>query len=164
MPNDRIILGIDPGYGRVGYGAISVSGPNLALITYGCITTTKAWTQPRRLQEIAKTIRRLLKTIHPDLVAVEKLFFAKNARTALGVSEARGVITCTVQEAGYPTVEFTPAEIKLAVTGHGRAEKRQVQLLVERLLKIKESIASDDAADALGIAICAAQVRALPKQ
>lgn len=159
MPDNRTILGIDPGYGRVGYGAISVSGPNLTLMAYGCITTNSDWPRPRRLQEIAVTIRGLLKTIDPDLVAIEELFFAKNTRTALGVSEARGVISCAVQEAGYPLVEFTPSEVKLALTGHGRAEKRQVQLLVERLLGMRERIPSDDAADALGIAICAASIR-----
>lgn len=163
MPNERKILGIDPGYGRVGYGAILVTGPNFTPITYGCITTSATQAHPRRLQEIALAIRKLLKTVRPDLVAIEELFFAKNARTAMGVSEARGVISCAVQEAGYPIVEFTPAEVKLAITGHGRAEKRQVQHLVERLLAITEHITSDDAADALGVAICAAQIRTLPQ-
>lgn len=158
-PVNRRILGIDPGYGRVGYGLIRVAGNTCSEITHGCITTANTHSRPRRLWEIARALRKILKQTRPDIVAIETLFFSKNVRTAMGVSEARGVISLVVEETGCPIVEFTPVEVKLAVTGYGQADKRQVQKLVESILKISRPITSDDAADALGIALCATQVR-----
>ncbi|MFH0853510.1 MAG: crossover junction endodeoxyribonuclease RuvC [bacterium] len=152
----KTILGIDPGYGRLGFGIIKIQTGNLSAIDYGCITTSAKSEHAKRLMKISKDLKRVLKRHKPDLVAIEQIFFAKNVKTAIKVSEARGAILLAVQESGYPIIEFTPLQVKIALTGYGRAEKFQVQKLVEKLLNIKQKITTDDAADALAIAICAA--------
>ncbi|USN53427.1 MAG: crossover junction endodeoxyribonuclease RuvC [Candidatus Nomurabacteria bacterium] len=160
MPNkSRRILGIDPGYGRLGYGVLEEKDRTLHCESYGCIETPAKEEAPVRLAKIAQELRSILQRYQPDLIAVEKLFFAKNTKTALGVSEARGVVLLIAQEYGAEIQEFTPVEVKLALTGYGQANKDQVQQMVERLLKVEEKIASDDAADALAIAICAAHTK-----
>jgi crossover junction endodeoxyribonuclease RuvC len=161
MLPDQRVLGIDPGFGRVGFGAIRV-GRAIEVLRYGCIETKGEQTQADRLLHIAEELRSLLQELRPTVVAIEKLFFAKNVTTALGVSEARGVILLIAAEAGCRIVEFTPIEVKLAVTGYGQADKEQVGRLVQRLLKLPEPIASDDASDALAIAICSAQTISFP--
>lgn len=158
-PNKRRILGIDPGYGRVGYGVIQAEGGDLDIIDFGCITTQATRAHADRLADIAKEVRRLIARHRPQLVAIEKLYFTNNAKTALGVSEARGAILCVAAEAKCRIVEYTPLEVKVAITGYGRAEKQQIQHLVQRLLRLSAPVKSDDAADALGVAICAAQIR-----
>lgn len=154
--NDCLVLGLDPGIGRLGFGVLLASDARLTIVEAGCITTSPKRSQPERLVELTHSIRRLLARHKPDRVAVERLFFSKNRRTALRVSEARGAILAAVASAGYPIVEFTPSEVKSAVTGYGNAGKGQVQRLVSQQLKLKHVIRSDDAADALAIAICAA--------
>ena len=152
----KIILGIDPGIGRTGYGLISVNGIEMSSIAFGCITTLKNTPIPARLVELERDLQEIVERYKPDLVAVEELLFTKNVSTGIMVSEARGVILLTIEKAGIALREFTPPQIKLAVTGDGSADKRQVQDMVLRLLKLSARPKLDDAADALAVAICAA--------
>lgn len=148
------ILGIDPGLATIGIGIIEATSPSdLACIEWLTITTPAGLPLPERLLEIAKDLGELLKDIQPDLAVIEKLFFATNEKTAIDVAQARGVIVCTVAEAGIRIVEPTPLQMKLAVTGDGQADKLQVQTMLLHLLKLKEIPKPDDAADALGLAI-----------
>lgn len=156
------ILGIDPGLATIGIGIIEATSPSdLTCIEWLTITTPAGLPLPERLLEIAKDLGELLKDIQPDLVVIEKLFFATNAKTAIDVAQARGVIVCTVAEAGIRIVEPTPLQMKLAVTGDGQADKLQVQTMLLHLLKLKEIPKPDDAADALGLAIYGALNREL---
>ncbi len=159
--SQRLILGLDPGIGRLGFGALLISKARLTVVEAGCVSTSAKHSQSDRLLELARSVRRLLAKHRPSQVAVERLFFSKNRRTALRVSEARGAILAAIAAAGYPIVEFTPSEVKSAVTGYGHAAKTQVQRLVSQQLRLKNVIKSDDAADALAVAICAAFSRSL---
>lgn len=148
------ILGIDPGLATIGIGVIeAVSPSDLRCVEWLTITTPAGLPLPDRLTEIAKDLKELLEDVKPDLVVIEKLFFATNEKTAIDVAQARGVIVCTVAEAGLQIVEPTPLQMKLAVTGDGQADKLQVQTMLLHLLKLKEIPKPDDAADALGLAI-----------
>lgn len=148
------ILGIDPGLATIGIGIIEASSPvDLRCIEWLTITTPAALPLPDRLREIAKDLGNLVQDVKPDLAVIEKLFFATNEKTAIDVAQARGVIVCTIAEAGIPIVEPTPLQMKLAVTGDGQADKVQVQTMLLHLLKLKEIPKPDDAADALGLAI-----------
>lgn len=149
-----LMLGIDPGIARIGYGAIEFRGEKILACAHGCLETSKNNSQGERLLCIRKGLRSLLKKYHPAAVAVEKLFFAKNAKTAGAVGESRGVILLAAAEAKLPIVEMTPLQVKLSVTGYGRADKRQVQEMVRRILKMRVIPKPDDAADALAIALC----------
>ena len=163
------ILGIDPGFGRVGYGVIEQSknssasapvqsggaGNDWRALAYGCIETSAKKSFVDRLAEIHAELKRLIKEYQPTRVAVEELFFFKNVKTAIEVGQARGVILLTAVESGLPVDEFTPLQVKQAMTGYGRADKNQMQTLVALLLGIKDKIKSDDAADALAVALCA---------
>lgn len=150
-----IILGIDPGTARVGYALVEKNNSgNVNLITYGCLNINKK-TQPERLAEISKSILDLIARYHPEILAIEKLFFTKNAKTALSVSEARGVIINTADSLNLDILEFTPLEVKVAVTGYGKAEKKEVQKMVCRLLNLKKTPQPDDAADAIAIGLTA---------
>lgn len=151
-----IILGIDPGYGRCGYGIIEQNGNQYKLIDYGCIETTPEQIFAERLLQVHQEISQLIQLHKPAKVGVEKLFFAKNTKTALKVSEARGVILLTIQQAGIPIIELTPNQIKLSVTSHGAADKKQVQDMVKLMLGLPSVPKPDDAADALAVAITAA--------
>ncbi len=151
-----IILGIDPGTATVGYGVISKEKSRLSFLGCGCIKTSKALSQAERLLIIKKELGKIIKRIKPQIIAVEELFFFKNLKTAIKVSEARGVILLTAKEGRLIIEEFTPLEVKIAVAGYGRAEKQQVQKMVKVILSLKEIPKPDDAADALAIAICAA--------
>ncbi|TAL20251.1 crossover junction endodeoxyribonuclease RuvC [Patescibacteria group bacterium] len=148
-----IILGIDPGVARVGYGALEFKGERILASAHGCIQTKKGEAQCNRLLSIRDDVRGLIKKYKPAAVAVEKLFFAKNAKTASAVGEARGVILLAAAEAGLPVLEITPLQVKQAVTGYGAAGKQQVQEMVRRYLQLKTTPRPDDAADALAIAI-----------
>lgn len=153
-----IILGIDPGYGRMGYGIIEKTGAKeWKALDYGCIETGADDDFIHRLSEVRQAILHLIKKFHPARMAVEELFFFKNQKTAFKVGEARGVILLTGVEAGLPVDEFTPLQVKQAITGYGRAEKGQMQKMVAVILGIKGKIKSDDAADALAVALCAGQ-------
>jgi crossover junction endodeoxyribonuclease RuvC len=153
-----IILGIDPGTAIVGFGLIEkeVKSQNLKLIEYGCIETSAKFSTAERLKIIHDKLNCLLKKHKPDIVAVEDIFFFKNLKTAIKVSQARGVILFTIAEKKIDIAEFTPLQIKQAVACYGRAEKSQVQRMVKTLLGLNEIPKSDDAADALAVAICCA--------
>lgn len=148
-----IILGIDPGTATTGYGLIKKEKA-LELVDYGCIKTSKNLSSPERLKELYNQLDNLIKKYKPDIVAVEDIFFFKNLKTVIKVSEARGVILLAASRLNIPVVEYTPLQVKQAVVGYGRAEKMQVQKMVKVLLNLKEAPKSDDAADALAIAIC----------
>lgn len=152
------ILGIDPGFGRVGFGIIEQkNGNDWHCIKYGCIETSSKMKFVDRLLQIRDEVKSLIKEYKPTRVAVEELFFFKNVSTAIEVGQARGVILVTAAESGLPVDEFTPLQIKQAMTGYGRAEKGQMQRIVGMVLGIKDKIKSDDAADALAVALCAGQ-------
>ncbi len=151
-----VILGIDPGIGITGFGIIEKKENNLKVLDFGCVKTSKNETLGRRLKAIHQGVKKLIKGFKPDLAAAESLFFFKNLKTAIAVSQARGVVVLAAEEAGVSFCEFTPLEVKQAVSGYGRAEKQQVQKMVKLLLNLKEIPRPDDAADALAIAVCAA--------
>ncbi|HTY13834.1 MAG TPA: crossover junction endodeoxyribonuclease RuvC [Candidatus Omnitrophota bacterium] len=137
-------LGIDPGSSITGFGVIEDD----KVVGYGCIRPKN------QLKTLKAEMEKLIKKHAPDAIAVEKLFFSKNVTTALRVGEARGVILFCVEQSGIPLFEYTPIEVKLAITGYGRADKHQVQQMVKALLKLNEIPKPDDAADALAIAVC----------
>ena len=148
------ILGIDPGTAILGYGLVEENPKGLLPLTYGCLRTEKGQPASSRLLKLFLGLEELLGRLKPDGVAVEKLFFASNAKTALSVGEARGAILLCAARAELKIAEYTPLEVKQAVTGYGRAEKRQVQQMVKTLLKLPQLPRPDDAADALALAIC----------
>jgi crossover junction endodeoxyribonuclease RuvC len=152
-----LIIGIDPGTARTGFGIISEDqSGDLTALAFGVIETPKVDSDEHRLQTIYKEINKLLDLHRPEKAAVEKLFFQKNVTNAISVGQARGVILLALANQKIPIYEFTPNEVKLAVTGYGGAKKNQVQIMVMELLKLKEIPNQDDAADALAIAICQA--------
>lgn len=155
----RKILGIDPGYGRVGWGIIEGRGRIWRTVAYDCIDTDPKKTFLERLEEIHHELHRVIKAYKPTEAAVEELFFKKNVTTALKVSEARGVILLSLLEHKLPVAEYKPTEVKMAVTGYGNAKKEQVQELVKLSLHMKELPTQDDAADALGVALTCGLVK-----
>ena len=151
-----VILGIDPGLATTGYGIIKKDAGNLNSVASGCLSTPASMELPVRLLDIKRGLEKLIKKHKPDRAAIEQLFFAKNAKTALSVAHARGVILSTLAANGIPANEYTPLQVKQAVTGYGRAEKIQLQKMVRLILKLSRLPKPDDAADALAIAICCA--------
>ncbi len=150
------ILGIDPGYAIIGYGVIDTTKQNL-VIDYGVITTPKEDSISIRLKNIESALASLFETYKPDAVAIEELFYFKNQKTVIPVAEARGVILLTAQKYCGNIFEYTPMQIKQALTGQGRAEKAQIQFMVKNILGLKEIPKPDDAADALAVALTHAQ-------
>jgi len=150
-----IILGIDPGLARVGYGLINKQGKNIKIIDSGLITTPASLSISERLILINRGLKKILKKHKPDFVAIEKLFFFKNAKTALSVGQAWGVISFTVKTAGCSIIELTPLQIKQSVTGYGQATKSQVEKMLKLIVGIKSLPKSDDTVDALACAFCA---------
>lgn len=148
------ILGIDPGVATIGFGLIEAERANVRLLRYGVITTPAGLRLSNRLYQISRDMSELLNQFKPDEAAVEELFFSKNITTGIAVAHGRGVILLEAERAGVPAYEYTPMQVKQAVAGYGGADKRQVMLMTQRLLKMKESPRPDDAADALAIAIC----------
>ena len=148
------IFGIDPGSERTGYGCVETDGCRHHLVTCGAITARPADALPFRLARIHAELSALLASCHPDCVAIENLFHATNVRSALKLGHARGVAMLAAVEAGCPVIEYTPAEIKRAVVGYGRAEKHQVGQMVKLLLGLAAAPSPHDAADALAVAIC----------
>ena len=148
------IFGIDPGSARTGYGCVETDGRRHSLVACGAITMAAADSFPQRLARIHRELAVLLASHQPDCVAVESIFHAVNARSALKLGHARGVAILAAVEAGCDVVEYTPAEIKRAVVGYGRAEKHQVQQMIKLLLGLPKAPAPHDAADALAVAIC----------
>lgn len=151
-----IVLGIDPGTAATGYGVVERRGSQLRAIDYGCIVTSSTTSLAERLLLIRDAISDLIATHEPAFVAVERLFFNKNVQTAFAVGQARGAVLLTAAQHGLPVFEFTPSEVKIAVTGYGRAQKDQVQRMVQVVLGLAELPKPDDASDALAIAICLA--------
>jgi crossover junction endodeoxyribonuclease RuvC len=147
-------LGIDCGCERTGYGVIDSDGMAHRMVAAGVIRTSPKWPFERRLKEIAGGLRGLLLEFSPEFAAVEEVFHAVNTQTALKLAHVRGVALLSIAEAGVVLAEYSPLEVKMSVVGYGRAEKSQVQMMVQSLLQLSEAIASEDAADALAIAIC----------
>ena len=148
-----VILGIDPGLATLGYGVIETQGDRRHIIQFGTVTTPAGVAMPYRLRAIAQGVRQLMDVYQPDEVAFEELFFSKNITTGMAVSMARGVALATVVERTDNLYEYTPMQIKQAVTGYGGADKHQVQLMVKMLLGMKDIARPDDAADALAVAL-----------
>jgi crossover junction endodeoxyribonuclease RuvC len=151
-----IVLGIDPGTAALGYGLVERKGASLRAVDFGCITTSPDLSLPERLAVIHAHVAELIETHTPDIVGVERLFFSRNAQTAFGVGQARGVVLLAAAQAGVPVREATPNEIKMAVTGYGSADKGQVGRMVTVILQLPEVPTPDDTADALACAICIA--------
>ncbi|MDQ5983427.1 MAG: Crossover junction endodeoxyribonuclease RuvC [Eubacteriales bacterium SKADARSKE-1] len=152
-----IILGIDPGYAIVGYGALAAKNGVFRSLCYGAVTTDASDNFSKRISIIYDSMKEILEKINVDALAIEKLYFQNNQKTAICVAEARGVILLSAQKARVPVFEYTPLQVKTAVTGYGKAKKPQVMQMTKRLLNLKEMPKFDDTADALAIAICHAQ-------
>lgn len=152
-----IILGIDPGYAIVGYGVIDADRGRFRTLEQGAVLTRAGEDFNRRLEKIYDGVRAVLERWKPEAVSIEKLYFQNNQKTAIGVAEARGVILLAAQQARASVFEYTPLQVKLAVTGYGQAKKPQVMEMTRRLLCLKEVPKPDDTADALAMAICHGQ-------
>ncbi|MCX7680498.1 MAG: crossover junction endodeoxyribonuclease RuvC [Anaerolineae bacterium] len=148
------VLGIDPGTAITGYGVVEEDAGGVRALTFGVIRTESDRPLAARLQLIYRAVRRLAKEWQPAVAAVEELFFGSNARTALSVGQARGVVLLALADAGLEVVEYTPLMVKQAVTGYGGADKAQMQEMVRLLLGLEKPPHPDDAADALAVAIC----------
>lgn len=157
MSDKLKILGIDPGTTMMGWGLIEKAGDNIKPLKYGCIRTKANLPQPDRLKHIFSSLSAIIEENQPDEVAVEELFFFKNQKTVISVAEARGVAVVAAKNFDLPVFEYTPLQVKQALTGYGRAEKSQIQEMVRITCKLKEHPKPDDAADALAVAICHAQ-------
>jgi crossover junction endodeoxyribonuclease RuvC len=149
-----LVLGIDPGTALCGYGLVHAEQDEMQLVAYGAISTPANSPLPSRLLTIYAELQRLIKKHKPEAAAVEKLFFAKNSRTALAVGHARGVALLVAAQARLPVYEYTPNEVKQAIVGYGGAEKNQMQQMVRMLLHLDFVPEPDDAADAVAVAIC----------
>lgn len=152
-----VILGVDPGYALVGFGFVKYDPPRFVPIEYGSITTRSSDPFERRLEIIFKRMVELIDKRKPDAMAIERLYYTNNAKTVIGVAEARGVILLAAKLKGVPVFEYTPLQVKQAVTGYGQALKPQMQEMTRRLLCLREIPKPDDTADALAIAICHGQ-------
>ena len=148
-----IILGIDPGLAIMGYGVIETDGSRHRLVQYGALTTEAKTPMPSRLLSIYTGVEQLLAIYKPDQIAFEELFFAKNVTTGIAVGEARGAALVAAARYTQELYEYTPMQVKQAVTGTGRADKTQVQAMVRAILSMRETPKPDDAADALAVAI-----------
>lgn len=153
-----IILGVDPGYAIVGYGVINYQNNRFEPLSYGAVTTPAGMEFSSRLQVIYRDISELLQRFKPEALSIEKLFFNTNTTTAIDVAQARGVILLAAKQNGVPIFEYTPLQVKQAVTGYGRAEKRQMIEMTRVLLNLGKAPKPDDTADALAMAICHAHV------
>lgn len=151
------ILGVDPGTNRCGWGLIEKNRHRIVVLDFGCITTPKEFSLPKRLLIIHKKLCDIIGKSAPDEVAVEELFFFKNQKTVISVAQARGAIVTAAMERGKPVFEYTPLQVKQALTGYGRAEKKQMQEMVKLTCGLESCPQPDDAADALAVAICHAQ-------
>lgn len=148
------VFGIDPGSGRTGYGCVDSDGQRHQVVTFGAIVSVASDSFPDKLHRIHSTLTTLITTHRPDCVVIENVFHAKHSRSALLLGHARGVAMLAAAEAGLPVIEYTPAAVKLAIVGYGRAEKAQMQQMVKMLLGLDALPQPHDAADALAIAIC----------
>jgi crossover junction endodeoxyribonuclease RuvC len=151
-----IVLGIDPGTAALGYGIVERTGGSLRAVDHGCLVTSPDISLGERLLSIHRVVADLIATHVPDVVAVERLYFSRNAQTAMAVGHARGVVLLAAAEAGVAVGEATPNEVKMAVAGYGAADKEQVGRMVSLVLRLADVPTPDDAADALAVAICIA--------
>ena len=151
------IVGIDPGYAIIGWGVIDYGGGRFAVQNFGAVTTQAGQPFLQRLDRIYEEMTALLEQHQPDAMSIEKLYFKNNQKTAIEVAQARGVILLAAQRCGIPVFEYTPLQVKSAVTGFGQAQKPQVMEMTKRLLHLQAVPKPDDTADALAIAICHAQ-------
>jgi crossover junction endodeoxyribonuclease RuvC len=157
-----VILGVDPGSIRTGWGAIRSNGRRHHLLGQGVLSPPTSADLPARLRHIHEGIAQIITRLQPDILAVEDLFHAKSARSALVLGHVRGVILLAGAEAGLSVHAFSPATVKLQVTGHGRAEKGQIAYMVARMLALPGNGEAGDAADALAVALCHAHLHGLP--
>lgn len=148
------ILGIDPGYAITGIGAIDYDGYNFRPVKFGAITTKAGTDFNLRLLTIYEDMTSLVKEVKPDYIAIERLYFTSNQKTAIDVAQARGIIVLVATQFGVPIFEYTPLQVKQSVVGYGKAEKKQVMEMTRSILGLKEVPKPDDAADALALAIC----------
>ena len=151
------ILGIDPGYGIIGFGLVECNRNQFQLLRCGAITTPAGMDFSARLEIIYEDMKQLLEVAKPDAVAIEELFFGQNVTTGIGVAQSRGVILLAIRQAGLESTSYKPAQIKQAVVGYGNATKHQVQDMTKRLLHLQAMPKPDDAADAIAIALCHAR-------
>ena len=151
------ILGIDPGFATIGFGLVEAERGQTRMVTYGAITTPAGLPLSRRLYQISCDAEELIGQLKPDVVSIEELFFNHNVTTGIGVAQARGVILMTAEKLGLPVCEYNPSQVKQAVVGYGKAEKRQVMDMTKRLLNLAAVPKPDDAADAVAIALCHAR-------
>ncbi len=148
-----LILGIDPGYARVGWGVVEVQSSKFKVQSYGCIETSKNTDSQERLVTVYKQVSALIKKYKPDALAIEELFFTNNAKTAFKVGEARGAIILAGAMQKISVASYTPLQVKIAVTGYGNADKGQVGRMIKAILKLKEMPKLDDTADAIAVAL-----------
>ena len=148
------ILGIDPGYGIIGFGLVECNRNHFQLLNCGAITTPAGMDFSARLEIIYEDTRKLLEVAKPDVVAIEELFFGQNVTTGIGVAQARGVILLAIRQAGVEIAAYKPAQVKQSVVGYGNATKHQVMDMTKRLLGLQQMPKPDDAADAIALALC----------
>lgn len=148
------ILGIDPGFATIGFGLVDADRGQARMRTYGTITTPAGLPLSRRLLQIGEDMEALIGQLKPEVISIEELFFNTNITTGIAVAHGRGVILYAAEKFGVPLYEYTPSQVKLAVTGYGKAEKRQVMDMTRRILKLNAIPRPDDAADALALALC----------
>ncbi len=151
---DLRIMGIDPGIAIVGFGFIDKNGSKLTPVQYGCIQTEAHTPEEERLLHVYEGMVQLIEKYEPQMIAFEKLFFNRNVTTAMSVSQARGVAILAAAQKGLPIAEYTPMQVKQAIVGYGKAEKRQVQEMVRMFLNLQKVPKPDDVADALAVAVC----------
>ncbi|MCA9347281.1 crossover junction endodeoxyribonuclease RuvC [Candidatus Saccharibacteria bacterium] len=147
------MLGIDPGTGRLGFGVIEINGSKISMLDAGVITTPANTEQPDRLETIYDELKTIINELKPEIMVVEKLFFAQNVTTAMAVAQARGVVMLVGKQSKLEIHEYTPLQIKMGLTGYGRASKQQIQEMVRVLLGLQQIPKPDDAADALAVAL-----------
>ena len=152
-----IILGIDPGIGISGYSVVDFSNDKFELITSGSIQTDKNAPHPKRLLELKKDMDYLVEKYQPDCASIEQLFFFKNQKTIIPVAQARGVTLLALQEQNIPIYEYTPLVVKQTITGHGRADKTMVKLMIKNFINLDSNIKLDDTIDSIALALCHAQ-------
>ena len=151
---NTVIIGFDPGIADTGFGVIKKENGKLICLEYGSIKTSSKLSLSERLVIVYSSVQKIVKKHSPAVVCVEELFFSKNVKTAMVVGQARGVVLLAIEQAGIPMIEFTPNQVKQAVSSYGSAAKDQVQRMVQMLLRLEDIPKPDDAADALAIAIC----------
>ena len=152
-----LIMGIDPGIGITGYSFVEYVEDKFKIVTSGSIQTNKSAAHPKRLLELKQDMDFLLKKYTPDCASIEQLFFFKNQKTIIPVAQARGVILLTLEENSIPIYEYTPLVVKQTITGHGRADKAMVKLMVKNFVEIGENVKLDDTIDSIALAICHGQ-------